>query len=123
MDDHRFDEITRSLTSGASRRGILKRVGALAAGLLATRGHDALAQPGCRQEGHPCEGNQECCPGLECRVTGPGNAERCAVPPKQCPHKACNGSKGCCPPCYTCKHGCCVPCPCGKGGYTEKKRK
>ena len=34
MDDHRFDEITRSLTSGASRRGILKRVGALAGGAL-----------------------------------------------------------------------------------------
>jgi hypothetical protein len=34
MDDRHFDEITRSLTSGASRRGILKRAGALAVGAV-----------------------------------------------------------------------------------------
>ena len=35
------------------------------------------AQPACREEGHPCEGNQECCDGLACRVSSPGQAERC----------------------------------------------
>jgi hypothetical protein len=65
---------------------VLKRVaGGALAGLLALRGGRAGAQPGCRREGHPCEGNQECCPGLECRVTGPGNAERCAKPRKKSP--------------------------------------
>jgi hypothetical protein len=36
--------------------------------------------PACRTGGHPCEGNQDCCEGLVCRVTGPGNAKRCAAP-------------------------------------------
>jgi hypothetical protein len=31
----------------------------------------------CRQAGHPCEGNQRCCGGLICVVSGPGQAERC----------------------------------------------
>jgi hypothetical protein len=31
----------------------------------------------CRGEGHPCEGNQQCCDDLVCIVSGPGNAERC----------------------------------------------
>jgi hypothetical protein len=33
-------------------------------------------QPLCREEGHPCEGSQECCPGLDCKVSGPGRAKR-----------------------------------------------
>jgi hypothetical protein len=36
---------------------------------------------GCRGEGHPCEGNQDCCAGLVCPeakgTTPPGNARRC----------------------------------------------
>ena len=85
MDDKRFDELVRQLgAAGEARRTFLKRaVGGALAGLLALRGREVSAQPGCRREGHPCEGNQECCPGLECRVTGPGNAERCAKPPKK----------------------------------------
>jgi hypothetical protein len=33
----------------------------------------------CRGEGHPCEGNQECCAGLICNSGGPGSANRCNV--------------------------------------------
>ena len=81
MDQDRFDNVVKSLASGADRRSVLKRVaGGALAGLLALRGGQAAAQPGCRRAGHPCEGNQECCPGLVCRVTGPGNAARCAKP-------------------------------------------
>jgi hypothetical protein len=36
----------------------------------------------CRGEGHPCEGNQDCCAGLDCPEakgdTPPGNARRCS---------------------------------------------
>jgi hypothetical protein len=75
-----FDEVTRGMASGKiSRRRALKLFAATAlASVLPAR--LAAAQPGCRKEGHPCEGNQECCPGLVCRVTGPGNAKRYAKP-------------------------------------------
>jgi len=34
--------------------------------------------PACREEGHPCEGNQVCCEGLACVAgSGQGAAERC----------------------------------------------
>ena len=83
MEHKTFEELAKLVASGVPRRTVLKRaVGGALAGLFALRGGQTLAQPGCRQEGHPCEGNQECCPGLVCRVTGPGNAERCARPPK-----------------------------------------
>ena len=87
MEGKRFDQFVKLLgTGGVPRRAVLKRAaGGVLAGLLALRGSRAAAQPGCRQEGHPCEGNQECCPGLVCRVTGPGNATRCAPPPKKTP--------------------------------------
>jgi hypothetical protein len=39
---------------------------------------------GCRGKDHPCEGNQDCCPGLVCPdekgTTPPGNARRCTEP-------------------------------------------
>jgi hypothetical protein len=33
---------------------------------------------GCRDVGHPCVGNQECCEGLLCLTGGPGNVLRCS---------------------------------------------
>ena len=88
VDDREFEELTKAMADGQSRRRIVKILGAgVLSGLAGLFGSEASAkkrakgaQPGCRREGHPCEGNQECCPGLECRVTGPGNAERCAKP-------------------------------------------
>jgi len=129
MDDKRFDDVAKALAIGADRRSILKRAagGALAgvAGLLALSSRGAKGQPGCRQAGHPCEGNQVCCPGLECRVTGPGNARRCTArptptpPPKKCAHKgeSCK-HKPCCYG-YECKDYYCREKPtCGyKGAY------
>jgi hypothetical protein len=88
VDDKRFDEFVKQVSAGReARRTFVKRaLGGALAGFVALRGGRAGAQPGCREEGHPCEGNQECCAGLECRVTGPGNAERCAKPkPKKTP--------------------------------------
>ena len=121
MDQDRFDDVVKSLGTGADRRSVLKRIAAGAlGGLLALRGGAAVAQPGCRQEGHPCEGNQECCPGLECRVTGPGNAERCARPvsPPPPPPK-CGYEKA---PCNT-KTPCCKGYYCSKDGYCKRSTK
>jgi hypothetical protein len=118
------DDLARGLADGtmSRRRALGVFAGAAAATLVGAK--TAKAQPGCRQEGHPCEGNQECCPGLECRVTGPGNAERCARPvqpppkPKKCHGKCSNDSdcgEGCkCHKFYSKK------CKCWKG-FCKKK--
>lgn len=75
-----FDQLAKNLSMGGSRREVIKGLGrALAGGALAAlfSGY-ASAQPGCRREGHPCEGNQVCCPGLVCKpAAGPGQAARC----------------------------------------------
>ena len=52
-------------------------------------------KPKCREAGHPCEGNQQCCDGLVCIVSGPGKARRCAACPDG--QVACRGS--CVPTC------------------------
>jgi hypothetical protein len=80
VDAQKFDTIAKAPADGTSRRRLLRGAGRLLGGLLVVRGGAALAVPSCREEGHPCEGNEKCCPGLDCRVTGPGNAERCAKP-------------------------------------------
>ena len=99
MDQDRFERIAKILAEaeaeGVGRRALLKGlVAGGVAGLLALRGGQG-AQVGaaddddhdrpkkCRKAGHPCEGNEECCPGLECRVAWPGHAKRCAKPPKK----------------------------------------
>ena len=79
-----FDELAQGLANRTvTRRRALAVLAASAAGALFPFARAAEGQPGCRRIGHPCEGNQECCPGLVCRVTGPGNAERCAKPKKK----------------------------------------
>ncbi len=79
MDAQQFDTLARSLAAGGSRRHVLARLarGAVGGALALAVGTRVGAQPGCRQEGHPCEGNQECCPGLTCEPSGPGAAQRC----------------------------------------------
>jgi hypothetical protein len=63
MHDRRFDDLTRALAGGASRRGLLRGV---AAGLLGT----ALvrvdrAAAACKRVGKPCSGDN-CCAGAVC---------------------------------------------------------
>ena len=83
MDQHRFDDLVAVLGRDAAlpRRVLLRRLAAgLLGGTLGSRAGVAAAQPGCRGEGHPCEGNQVCCPDLWCAEKGeasPGNARRC----------------------------------------------
>ena len=72
VDDHRFDELTRKLATGASRRTILRGIAAAAAVAVTGRSvKSAAAQVGVREEGEPCQpstGNpqQQCMPGLIC---------------------------------------------------------
>ena len=83
MSARRFDDAARILASGLPRRrviGLLARTVAGGAGALVIgAGSRASAQPGCRREGHPCEGNQTCCAGLICAEGGPGAARRCTA--------------------------------------------
>jgi hypothetical protein len=81
MSARRFDDAARILASGLPRRrvvGLLARAAVGVTALLASA-PQAGAQPGCRREGHPCEGNQTCCAGLICTESGPGAARRCTA--------------------------------------------
>lgn len=84
MDESRFDDLAKRLATRRSRRGVLKALGTAtlaALGLGMSEGTALAKDKGdCRSAGHPCEGNQSCCTGLECRVTGPGSAARCMEP-------------------------------------------
>ena len=83
MPQHQFDALVAVLArdAGLPRRVLLRRlVASLLGGGLVSRPGVAAAQPGCRGEGHPCEGHQVCCPPLQCALKGaasPGNARRC----------------------------------------------
>jgi hypothetical protein len=78
-----MDDQQKPLSTGTTRRRI-NRLFAwwFGAGLIVLPliGGQSRAQPGCRGEGKSCEGNQQCCAGLACLVTGPGNTRRCARP-------------------------------------------
>jgi len=103
MEHPEFDHFIRSLATGVSRRSVLRRAaGSAVAGPIAWLGADTARADGkdknkdknkdkskgggaeslpassCRDVGHPCEGNQECCAGLACVASGPGAALRCS---------------------------------------------
>jgi hypothetical protein len=106
MDHQQFDRFVRKLATGVSRRSMLRRAaGTAIASPLAVFGGDAAAWQGgrnrdrdrdrgrdrgrddrgapppggpCRDVGHPCVGNQECCEGLLCLTGGPGATLRCS---------------------------------------------
>jgi hypothetical protein len=79
MDSNRFDDVTRGLTSGCSRRAALKTlaVGALSLGLAKgalAQSADSVEPAGCKvrrckkaQLKDKCKNNHECCRGLKCK--------------------------------------------------------
>src|SRR5215208_143259 len=111
MEHDHFDRIARALAAGVSRRSMLRRAaGSAMSSPLGLFGISAAAaqgnsnkdkdkdkkkdqgnqgeqggpgNSGCREAGHPCEGNQVCCAGLVCPEakgsTPPGNARRCTA--------------------------------------------
>ena len=62
MDERRFDELTRSLASGASRRNVLRGLagGAAAAAMALTRGGRARAQQAGLAPGAACTDSSQC---------------------------------------------------------------
>ncbi len=100
MDENRFDNLTRTLAAGASRRTILRALaGGVVAAVAAVARHDDGEAAKCGREGESCG----CCkPGLTCT----GGA--C------CPDdRVCGGA--CCPAGYTCQGGTCVRAGKGNG--------
>ena len=82
MDGRQFDQFARALAGARSRRSVFKSLGAAALGAAGfARFSGAEAASSCRGAGHPCEGNQTCCDGLVCVVSGPGAAQRCTPCP------------------------------------------
>ena len=78
MNDDRFDDLTKALATGASRRGTLKALVAVAAaGLVAVVGRRQVAatqRPPCQPFGEICRVDVHCC-------TGTCTDFRCACPP------------------------------------------
>ena len=77
MDHDRFDDLTKALASGVSRREALRKIGggllgAALASLLPGRtqaapGGGGGPKPGrCGLPGQPCKFNRQCCPGSVC---------------------------------------------------------
>jgi hypothetical protein len=95
MDGQRFDEITKALATGASRRQILRGVvaglvGALASGL--SREHAAAARR-CKGAGGKCTADRDCCQDDPARCAD----GKCCPKPRYC---ASTGT--CCPPGLKC---------------------
>jgi hypothetical protein len=84
MNTQRFDAVVRRLGGLHSRRAVV--VAALGGvlgvvGLSGPAHEQTAAAPSCRGVGSSCEGNQQCCAGLVCLVSGPGNPRRCTPAP------------------------------------------
>jgi len=81
MSARQLDAAARILASGLPRRQVIRLLTRAAVGgaAVVVTGSEADAKPSCRGEGHPCEGNQTCCPGLTCAESGKGAARRCTA--------------------------------------------
>jgi hypothetical protein len=78
-----MDDVPKVVSTRPNRRGVNRVLAWWFGGgliVLPLIGEQSRAQPGCRGEDQSCEGNQSCCAGLACRVTGQGKARRCARP-------------------------------------------
>src|SRR5688500_15844316 len=64
MDGRRFDDATRALANGVSRRGVLRGlIGGTLGGMLALANHrDGLGAPRCKALGKRCKTTADCCP-------------------------------------------------------------
>ncbi len=107
MDGQRFDEITKAVASGTSRRLLLRGLVAGVAGLLtAGRGRAQVeAVQRCKGAGGTCGSDRDCCQ---------NNPARCANG-KCCPKpRYCEATGTCCPPGQRCCNGECTSGPCRK---------
>jgi hypothetical protein len=96
MDQNRFDDLTRALARGTSRRQALKLLGGgLAGSLLAFLGVGEAAADDCKRNGKACKKNKQCCSG-------------------NCANGFCAPLCPPCDACSTCSGGTCVS-SCGSG--------
>jgi hypothetical protein len=111
MDGHRFDDLTRALVDGRTRRGFLAGLAALAAGLAGARVAAATCPPGrvvrrgvgcvCRSTGRPPVGGVCPCPRGQTDI---GDGLGCLQ---------CRSAAECPPPLDTCGEAVCVDGVCG----------
>jgi len=100
MEDSRFDELTKALSTPTSRRQALKTFTATTlAGILSLSSLDKVFAKHCTANGHKCRSSKDCCSGL-CDPT----TSTCVCPPSP----ACN-SECPCPSDSTCINGTCCP--------------
>ena len=99
MDGRKFDDYTKALATGVSRRQVIKGLagGALGAAVAAVFGSRSDADAACRRIRHPCEGTQECCTGLVCvEAAFEGKSERCCPPGQVACGTGCCAAGQCC---------------------------
>ncbi len=122
MDQQRFDDLTRALATGTSRRRMLRGLtGGVLGGVLGLAGLQE-ASAACRVIDQKCDANNPCCKGAKCAnrhcvcKTAAGY-EACLGPGSRCintntDEAHCGACFTPCPPTATCVDGACV-CPNG----------
>ena len=124
MDGARFDSLTKSLTTGSSRRRLLRgAIGAAAAGLFGAIGAERAAA-GCRRNGTVCSTAKpsQCCSGYCDENANPSRGVgKCAPRPTgpPCNKVTCKRSEFCCnESCSICalRGGACTQQACDDGG-------
>jgi hypothetical protein len=112
MDEQRFDELTRALAGGTSRRRVLKGLtaglAAVAAGI--TGFGDAEAARRCRTVAQICRKRDDCC-AQDCGPADSTGRRRCGLCPdggELCGGECCSGEQ-------FCLDGGCCDNPCGEG--------
>ncbi len=90
MDSHAFDEFTRALATGTSRRAVLRGLAGMAGSAtlsLSALGHAAARR--CRQIGRSCRSHADCCTDY---CNNDNNLYQCTCPPGL---GDCNGDSAC----------------------------
>ena len=79
MDSQQFDDLTRALATGSSRRKVLKGLFAGVAGAVGLRRVTPANAATCRNLGEACRNDSSCCSGqgLFCDTVGTTGAQRC----------------------------------------------
>lgn len=99
MDGQRFDELTRALVSGTSRRRVVGGLVGAAVGALGLRRSRGVAAQGCGDYLDACFNGGECCSGV-CDIPAGRRRGKCTCP------EPCNGV--CCGPDQSCSNDQCV---------------
>ncbi len=90
MDGHCFDDLTRALAEGTTRRRVLRGLaGGALAGAAALLERSPVTADGCKGEGKACKKDEQCCSGLVCIPPTGAQAtakseSTCQPPPPTC---------------------------------------